>query len=178
MSKAFTRESDTAVDEPARPAARESTLPPGARNYMTPAGAARLRAELDALVGEARPAALRAIAEAPSENDAAAARRTLLELDRRAQEISASLESAELVDPAGQDPTRVLFGATVTVRDEHDRELAWQIVGVDEADLPAGRVSWVSPLARALLNARVGDVVTLRTPRGEQELEVVAIAYR
>jgi transcription elongation factor GreB len=180
MSKAFTRESDEGTQEPVG-AVRESVLPPGATNYMTPAGARRVREELEQLGQVARPAALRALAASEAEpaqsNAEAAARRRLQEIDRRIRVLSEHLESAEVVDPAAQDQGRALFGATVTVRDEDEREQSWRIVGIDEADAKQGRVSWLSPLAQALLGARVGDVVTFRSPKGEEELEIVRIAY-
>jgi transcription elongation factor GreB len=148
MSKAFTKEDEGSA--PAVVAPRALELPPGTRNYLTPGGAARLRAELAAL-------------------DPGAA--------HRAQFLAAALEGAEIVDPNEGDHDRVRFGATVRVRDEEEREHTYHIVGVPEAEPTAGKVSWLSPLARALLGAVVGDFVTVRTPGGAHELEVAAIAY-
>jgi len=158
MSKAFTRESDEPVVEPAA-RRRDLELPPGVVNYMTPAGAQRLREELDALV-RSRVAA--------GEDRAA-----LTDIDQRIQDLTEHLAIAEVVDPAAQDHDRVLFGAAVTVADDDGAETTYRIVGVAEADPRRGAISWMSPVARALLGARVGDTVTL--PAGE--LEVVRIAY-
>jgi transcription elongation factor GreB len=166
MSKAFTRESDDDVeDQPARSYGAE--LPEGARNYATPAGAARQKDELDRLTHVERPALL-----------AAGDTRALHELDRRLAFLRRRIEALEIVDPASQPPGVALFGATVVVEDEDGKERRYRIVGVDEVDPPRGDVSWVSPLAKALLGARVGDVVTVRSPRGDEELEVMAIGYR
>ena len=165
MSKAFTRESDEEHDDaPARPLGVE--LPPGVKNYMTPEGAARLRDELERLANVDRPAAA-AVGDA----------RALREIDRRRAFLGRRLEALEVIDPASQPPDRVLFGATVIVRGEDGAERRYRLVGVDEADPPRGDVSWRSPIAAALLGAHVGGVVTLRSPRGDEELEVVALRY-
>lgn len=166
MSKAFTRESDDETDEP--PArAHGAELPEGARNYMTPAGAARQKDELDRLTHVERPALL-----------AAGDPRALHALDHRLAFLRRRLEAQEIVDPASQPPGIALFGAEIVVHDEDGNSRRYRIVGVDEVDPPHGDVSWVSPLARALLGARVGDVVTVRSPRGDEELEVMEIGYR
>lgn len=175
MSKAFTKESDDAPDADALP--RAPTLPAGAKNYTTRAGASRLRAELDRLQAHARPAAARAVAAAEGPAALAEARRRLREIEQRVAFLAGHLDTAEVVDPVPADPSRVRFGAAVTVRDGEDRAATWRIVGVAEADAREGRVSWLSPVAQALLGAAVGDVVVLRSPRGEEELEVEAIAY-
>lgn len=160
MSRAFVKETDTTA-EPALP---EPELPPGARNLVTPEGAARLRDELAAL--EAERAALR-----DADGAAAAARRA--SVDRRARYLARRIETF-VVTPTAPDVDRVVFGATVTlVGDDGERRL--RIVGVDEADAARGDVSWVSPIARAVLGARLGDEVTVRVPRGDEILEVTAI---
>jgi transcription elongation factor GreB len=160
MSKAFTRETDDEHDDDApRPLGAE--LPPGVRNYMTPAGAARLRGELDRLAHAPRP-------ETPA---------ALQALERRLAFLRGRLEALEIIDPTGQPPGRVLFGAIVTVRAEDGETRRYRLVGVDEADPPRGDVSWRSPIAAALLGAEVGDVVTLRSPRGDEELEIVAVDH-
>lgn len=165
MSKAFTRESDDdQADAPARPLGVD--LPPGVKNYVTPEGAARLRSELDRLTHVDRPAI--ATTSDP---------RALRELDRRIAFLGHRLESLEVIDPANHPPGRVLFGATVTVRAEDGAERRYRLVGVDEADPPHGDVSWRSPIAAAMLGAQVGDVVTVRSPRGDEELEVMAVSY-
>ena len=177
MSKAFTKESDDDGDDAAASRLRESSLPEGASNYITASGAARLRAELSELVTTARPAAQIAVAAIADIAATSEAKKRLAEIDRRIRDLTASLDSAEIVDPSGQDAARVLFGATVTVRDADDHELTYRIVGIDETDTRQGAVSWISPIARALLNQRVGDVVTFRFPKGEQELEILRIEY-
>jgi transcription elongation factor GreB len=164
VSKAFTKD-DAAGDPlvvPARP-----PLPAGATNYVTPRGLESLRAELGRLLDER------------SALDA-----TLADLDRaqvraavstRIRELEERVASAVVVDPGVSPRDEVRFGARVTVRGETGSERRYEIVGVDEADAAEGRLAFVAPLARALLGKRVGDAVTLRTPRGEEELEVVAI---
>ncbi len=165
MSKAFTREADTDSDDvPVRTYGAE--LPPGARNYATPAGAARQKEELDRLTHVDRPALI-----------AAADTRALHELDRRLAFLRRRVEALEVVDPASQPHGIVLFGATVGLRDEEGHERRCRVVGVDEANPALGDVSWVSPLAKALLGAKVGEVVTVRSPRGDEELEVIEIGY-
>src|SRR5262245_32175223 len=174
MSKAFTKESDGADD---------AALPGGFTNYITPAGRKRLNDELSRLWKVDRPKLVDTIAWAASNGDRSEngdyiyGKRKLREIDRRIRFLSKRLDSAVVVDNAGKDHDRVYFGATVTVLDESGAERTVSIVGVDELDPARGRVSWVSPIATALLKASVGDVVTLRTPRGVEELEIVSIRY-
>jgi len=171
MSKAFTKESDDGPEESLAPL-RQSPLPPGAKNYMTQAGERRLRGELERLVTVARPAALPSStsptsgANAVSNVELLAGQGRLREIDRRIHLLRESLESAEVIDPSKQDSDRVRFGATVTVCEEGGSEHAYRIVGVDETDVERGFVSWLSPIAKALLNSRVGDVVKFRSPEG------------
>lgn len=171
MSKAFTKETDDPqadrVDEP-----YVSPLPPGVSNYVTAEGARRFRAELERLQHERT--ALAAAPE-PADADAAAQASHRHELDRRIRHLVRCLQGIEVVEPP-LHPDRVVFGATVTLRDAHDRERRYRLVGVDEAEVRVGAISWLSPIAQALEGARVGDVVTLRRPGGSEELEVVAIA--
>lgn len=166
MSRAFVRESDDAPDLPiARPA---MALPEGAKNYMTADGAARLRDELRELVEERRPSLV-----SSSDPDA---KRQVLALDQRIAQLEQSLSSAEIVTaPDRLDVVR--FGATVTVRRVNQDEDEYRIVGVDEIDFDRGWVSWLSPIAKALLNAEQGARVKFRFPSGEEELEIVRIAY-
>lgn len=168
MSRAFVRESD---DRPELPIVRQpSALPPGAKNYLTPDGAARLREELRHLVKVDRPA----LASSHSDPDA---KRRLLVLDQQIQQLEEGLQSAEIVEaPSTELRDVVRFGATVTVR-RPDGEDVYRIVGIDEIDLDRGWVSWASPIAKALLNARVGQCVRFRVPSGEEQLEVVKIEY-
>jgi transcription elongation factor GreB len=160
-------------------------LPPGTPAYMTPAGAEALRAELRRLWGQERPKVVEVVAWAAglgdrSENaDYQYGKRRLREIDRRVRYLRKRLDSAQVVEPAAQARRdQVFFGATVTyARASDDAEVTIRIVGVDEADAARGEVSWVAPVARALLGARVGDTRRLRVPGGVEEIEVVAIWY-
>jgi transcription elongation factor GreB len=159
-------------------------LPAGTRNYMTPAGHARMREELRRLLREERPKVVEIVSWAAGNGDRSEngdylyGKKRLREIDRRARFLTKRLESAEVVDPTRQTRRdRVFFGATVTYANGRDEEVTVALVGIDEADLEAGRISWISPVARALLKAQVGDLVTVRTPAGPEELEVLAIGY-
>jgi transcription elongation factor GreB len=179
MNKAFTRESDAPEDE----LEIEPRTPPGAKNYITPAGHARLKSELKALVEVERPELVRTVAWAAGNGDRSEnadylyGKKRLREIERRIRFLMKRLEAAEVVDPRDQDQERVFFGATVTYSDASGARHTVSIVGTDEVDPSRGRVSWVSPVARALLKAREGDAVTLRTPAGEERLEVLEIRY-
>lgn len=189
MSKAFTKESDGDDSEDEGADASVPALPAGAKNYMTPSGAAKLKAELRKLLYTERPELVRIVGWAAGNGDRSEngdyiyGKRRLREIDRRIRFLTKRLEAAEVVDPGRQTADRVLFGARVMVEDEAGRRRQYQIVGVDETDVRHGqipRISWISPLARALLNAKQGDVVTLRTPKGPpegEELEIIAIEY-
>jgi transcription elongation factor GreB len=169
MSKAFTRESDDLPEQPVvlRP---PPSLPPGAKNYLTPDGAERFRAELERLVEKERP-------EAAAMPDADEARRSIQRLDQRIQHLQQCLASAEIVRAPSGLTKQVRFGAFVTVRERSENQIQYRIVGIDETDIDRGWVSWRSPVAKALLNAQVGDHVRLRLPAGEEELEILAINY-
>lgn len=180
MSKAFTRESDQDEDDdlPASPPL------PGGKNYITRAGYDRLRAELFQLMDEERPRIVEVVHWAASNGDRSEngdylyGKKRLREIDRRIRFLTKRLEIAEVVDPSqhhGGD--QVFFGATVTYADAQGAETTVTIMGVDEADSIHGQISWVSPVARALLKARVGDVVRLILPGGVQELEVLLVTY-
>lgn len=166
MSKAFTRE-DYADDGPVLPAP-VPLLPPGTRNLLTPAGAQRLRMEL-ARLGDERPAL---VARAAGDRDV---KRELAQLDLRLRQLQASLANAEIVPPLPPGSHTVQFGSTVTVRDSRGDETVYRIVGVDEADFSRNDVSWLSPIAKALLNARFGQRVPFKFPKGATELEVARI---
>ena len=180
MTKAFIREGDGDDEE-------EASLPElasGAKNYITPQGYARLRGELLQLMDEERPKVVDAVHWAAlngdrSENgDYIYGKKRLREIDRRIRFLTHRLEIAELTDPAlhhGGD--QVFFGATVTYAEESGQERTVTILGIDEADSSHGQVSWISPIARALLKASVGDVVKLVTPLGVQEIEVLHVRY-
>lgn len=169
MSKAFVRESD-GPELPERPPP-VSPLPPGARNYLTPDGARRLRDELARLADIERPP----LAAAPAADTDAKTR--LQAVDQRLRYLQDSLRTAEIVPPPEGVSETVRFGATVTVREAGGAETRYRIVGVDETDLDRNWVSWLSPIARALLQTRVGQRVALKAPRGQRELEIVAIEY-
>ncbi len=165
MSRAFVKEPDgdqLADDQPERP---QSPHP----NYVTPAGLGALRERLAAL-GEKR----RALA---AHGDDLESRLPLAQTERDIRYVEQRIERAIVVDPAGQPRDEVCFGATVAVEDEDGAEHGFAIVGEDAADARAGKVSWTSPLARALIGARVGDTVTWKRPAGDRELEIVAIDY-
>lgn len=166
MSKAFTRESDDAPEAPlVRPAA---VLPPGVKNLLTPGGALQLRQELEQLTAEE--AALR------EQSDEQAKRRQQA-LAARALQIQRTLQTAVITgQPAAADDV-VRFGATVRVRERSGEETSYRIVGVDETDLDKNWVSWLSPIAKALMNKRVGERAKLKLPGGDEELEVLGVIY-
>jgi transcription elongation factor GreB len=169
LSKAFTREETDGPDIPDLPPP-VSILPEGARNYITAAGAENLRRELTELVNNKRPS-LAAASDDPE------AKRQLAVLDQRIFQLEQSLQSAEVIAPPAGKPETVHFGATVTVLDSSGEESTYRIVGVDETDFDRGWVSWQSPIARALLNAKLGERVRFRFPSGEEDLEIIAIGY-
>jgi len=179
MSKAFTRESDAPEEE----LEVEPRLPAGAKNYITPGGHARLKSELKALVEVERPELIKTVSWAAANGDRSEnadylyGKKRLREIERRIRFLMKRLEAAEVVDPRDQDQDRVFFGATVRYADSAGKEHTVSIVGTDEVDPSRGRVSWVSPVARALIKAREGDAVTLSTPAGEERLEVLEIRY-
>ena len=181
MSKAFTRESDTEDDE-SEPSVQ---LPVGVKNYITPNGYRKLKEELDHLWKVERPALVKTITWAASNGDRSEngdyiyGKKRLREIDRRVRFLRKRMELAEVVDPAQRgECDQVFFGATVTVCDDNGCESIYSIVGVDEADVGSGLISWVSPLARTLLKLREGEVAILRTPVGVQELEILSVRYR
>ncbi len=153
------------------------------KNYMTPAGAYQLKVELKKLLNQDRPELVKVISWAASNGDRSEngdyiyGKRRLREIDRRIRFLTQQLEAAEIIDPALQKSDRIRFGATVTLLDEENHRRTYRIVGKDEIDPKHGCVSWASPIAKALLNAQVGDVVQLQTPRGQQELEILEILY-
>lgn len=182
MNKAFVRESDGDDDEELQPALR---IPPGTRNYITPAGHARLKSELEHLVKRERPHVVEIVAWAASNGDRSEngdyiyGKRRLREIDRRIRFLTKRLDIAEIVDPLRQgDNDQVFFGATVTVADAQGAENTYTIVGIDEADASLGRISWISPLARALIKAREGDSIRFQSPVGVREIDIVEVRYR
>ena len=179
MSKAFVKE-DAEAPEAAESAA--PALPAGGKNYITPEGYARLKSELKQLVEVERPEVVRTVSWAASNGDRSEngdylyGKKRLREIDRRVRFLIKRLESAQVVDARGRDTDQVFFGATVRVRGR-DGERRLTIVGVDEVDPARGQVSWISPIARALLKAREGDTVALRTPAGSEALEILEVRY-
>lgn len=180
MSKAFTKESDGDDDD-------DVGLPPlpvGGKNYITPVGYARLRAELLSLMDDERPKVVEAVHWAArngdrSENgDYIYGKKRLREIDRRIRFLTKRLEIAEITDPGiHQGKEQVFFGATVTYEDEGGLQRTVTIMGIDEADNTKSEISWISPVARALLRTQVGDVVRLSSPAGVQDIEIIAVAY-
>jgi len=182
VNKAFVKES--AGDDDDEDGVGLPPLPPGSRNYMTPAGHARLRAEFMQLIDVERPRMVETVSWAAKNGDRSEngdylyGKKRLREIDRRLRFLTKRLDIAEVVDPSvhhGRD--QVYFGATVTYADAKGEERTITIKGIDEADSLAGEVSWVAPIARALLKARIGDEVKLVTPLGVETIEVVEVRY-
>ncbi len=182
MSKAFTKETDLddaedALDEP-------ESLPKHFKNYMTPQGAAALQEELRRLMREERPKIVETVAWAASNGDRSEngdyiyGKKRLREIDKRVRYLTKRLDSAEIVDPEQQQGlAQIFFGATVTYAREDDSEHIVTLVGIDEANLEQGKISWISPVAKALMKARIGDTVELHTPSGAESIEVLDIRY-
>ena len=191
MSKAFTRENEPdndLADEEASSSAllspALSQLPVGSKNYITPAGYQRLLDEFHWLMNKERPEVTATVSWAAANGDRSEnadyiyGKKRLREIDGRVRYLTKRIESAEVVDPARQkNRDQVFFGATVKYLRKDNTEHKVTIVGVDEADLANGKISWLSPVARALMRAHVGDVIELRTPSGPETLEVLSIAY-
>jgi transcription elongation factor GreB len=184
MSKAFVKESDDEDDLPDEPPETLAALPTGAKNYITPDGLRRLQDELKHLQQTERPKVVDIVSWAAGNGDRSEngdyiyGKKRLREIDRRSRFLAKRLEIAEVVDPARQAHLdRVFFGATVTYANQTGDERTVAIVGVDEVDADNGKVSWVSPIARALMKAQEGDIVELRTPHGVEPIEVVEIRY-
>ncbi len=181
MNKAFTKETD-ADDDDDDPS--PAPLPAGGKNYITPSGFARLRGELLELMDSERPKVVEAVHWAArngdrSENgDYLYGKKRLREIDRRIRFLTKRLEIAEITDPSAHHGSdQIFFGATVTYADESGQNRTVTILGIDEADSAKGQVSWIAPIARALLRAREGDEVKLMTPVGAQEIEVLTVSY-
>ncbi len=180
MNKAFVKENEDADDD----ALSLPQLPKGARNYMTPSGYQRLKAELLSLIDDERPKIVETVHWAAKNGDRSEngdylyGKKRLREIDRRIRFLTKRLELAEVTDPSlHHGNEQVFFGATVTYVDDDDVERTVTIMGIDETDTGAGQVSWVSPIARTLLKSRVGDVLKLVTPVGVKEIEVLEVEY-
>ena len=181
MSKAFTREN---AGEPDDDEAHLPALPAGGRNYITPVGYARLRAELMQLIDHERPQVVEIVHWAASNGDRSEngdyiyGKKRLREIDRRIRFLTKRLEIAEVTDPSvHQGSDQVFFGATVTYVNGAGEERTVTILGIDEADSAQGQVSWIAPIARTLLKSRVGDVLRLVTPVGVDDIEVLDVRY-
>ena len=178
MSKAFTKEENEALDEDLE----APEVPTGGKNYISPAGFARLDAERRELVEVERPQVVKTVAWAASNGDRSEngdyiyGKKRLREIDRRVRFLIKRLESAEVVHSSGRDTDQIFFGAQVRVRSGAG-ERTVTILGIDEVDPARGVVSWISPIAKALIKAREGDTVTLRTPAGEDRLEILEVSY-
>jgi transcription elongation factor GreB len=181
MNKAFVKESENDDDdlEVGMPA-----IPAGSKNYMTPAGHKRIKDELFQLIDVDRPEVVRIVSWAASNGDRSEngdyiyGKRRLREIDRRIRFLTKRLDIAEVVDPSvhhGSD--QIFFGATVTYENQQGEEHTVQIVGIDELDPLNGKISWISPVARALTKAREGDSVVLKTPSGMDELTILTVSY-
>ncbi|NGM88288.1 transcription elongation factor GreB [Parapusillimonas sp. SGNA-6] len=181
MNKAFVKESEDDDDDLAPESLK---LPAGTKNYITTQGYQRMREELAYLMTEERPSVVQVVSWAASNGDRSEngdylyGKKRLREIDRRMRFLTKRLEIAEVVDPAQQpNKDQIFFGATVVYSDKEGEEFRVTIVGVDEAEPLQGKISWISPVARALLKAREGDTVTLRTPAGVDELDVLEVIY-
>jgi len=179
MSKAFIKENDDEEELDAAPQPLQ-----GVKNYITPQGYERLKEEFDRLWKVERPEVVKIVSWAASNGDRSEngdyiyGKRRLREIDRRLRFLSRRLDNAEIIDPEQRgECDQVFFGATVTVCNQRGEEQTYSIVGIDEAEPGRGWISWISPLARCLLRAHEGDVVSLQTPGGLEELEVVEIRY-
>lgn len=181
MSKAFTRENDGDDDDDFEGAPK---LPAGLKNYLTPGGFRQLQEEYKQLWDVERPALVQTVSWAASNGDRSEngdyiyGKKRLREIDRRLRFLAKRLENAQVVDPEQRgECEQVFFGATVTVLHGDGQSRTYSIVGIDEANVTRGHISWVSPLARALLKAREGDVLNLALPGGREEIEVLEVQY-
>ncbi|MHB1948531.1 MAG: transcription elongation factor GreB [Gammaproteobacteria bacterium] len=180
MSKAFTRESDDESDDSEQPETRAVYK----KNYMTPQGHAALSKELLYLLREERPKVVETVSWAAKNGDRSEngdyiyGKRRLREIDRRIRYLTKQLDNAEVVDPKQQQHLKqVFFGATVTYRQKSGAEKTVKIVGIDEADFEKHKISWISPLAKALLKSSPGDIIQFRTPTGSEAVEILAVKY-
>jgi transcription elongation factor GreB len=179
MSKAFTKESDQEPEEPMQEDTISSSV-----NYMTPYGFDMLQNELRELFNEERPKIVEIVSWAASNGDRSEngdyiyGKKRLREIDRRVRYLTKRLESAKVINPKlQQDLKQVFFGATVTYKKSDGNESTVKLVGTDEADMTQGKISWISPLAKALLRSHIGDIIEFHTPSGVEEVEVLAIQY-
>jgi transcription elongation factor GreB len=180
MSKAFTKETDNEDDEPEKP----ENLAAASKNYVTPNGYADLQNELRHLLSEERPKVVETVRWAAGNGDRSEngdyiyGKRRLREIDRRIRYLTKRIENAEIVNPDLQkNLKKIFFGATVTYKHADGTKKTVKIVGIDEADLDKNKISWISPLAKTLIKAEVGDTVILHSPNGDEVLEILKIVY-
>jgi len=180
MSKAFVKEDAEAEEDNDQ---SPDTAVPGGKNYITPYGAKLLRNELKKLLDEDRPEVVRTVSWAASNGDRSEngdyiyGKRRLREIDKRIRFLTKRLEIAEEVDPLQQKGKTILFGATVTVLNENEKRKKYSIVGIDETDIAKGKISWLSPVGKALLQKKEGEIVTIKTPKGEEDFEILKVSY-
>ena len=185
MSKAFTKENDSPSDDSDH-VREDSALAalPNRKNYITPAGFKRLKDEHGKLLNQERPDLVQVISWAAGNGDRSEngdyiyGKRKLREIDRRIRFLSKRLEIAEVIDPAQVKSNKIQFGATVTYQNEEGLKKTISIIGIDEIAPSEGKISWISPLAKVLLNQSAGDIVTFKSPRGEDELEILKVEYK
>lgn len=180
MSKAFTKETDSEEEDQEQ----GPVVPRGVKNYITPSGFEKIKAELHQLRNVERPQVCSVVSWAAENGDRSEnadyqyGKRRLRQIDSRVRFLSKRLDTIELVDPLSiPDKSRVFFGATVVVRDEEGSEKTYRIVGIDESNAELGKISWISPLATALFKSEEGDFVTFKSPKGPRELEILEIRY-
>ncbi|MEQ1876922.1 MAG: transcription elongation factor GreB [Bdellovibrionia bacterium] len=177
-------ESDDELDSDSEEEAAEESPTPSGKNYITPKGMDALKGELKHLLYKERPDLVKVVAWAASNGDRSEnadyiyGKRRLREIDKRMRFLQKRLDAAVVVDPTAQKGNKVLFGATVTVENQDGKVKTYQIVGIDETVPAEGKISWISPLGKTLLQAEVGEVVTLTTPVGEEELEIVKVEWK
>ncbi len=181
MNKAFIKEdSDSDNDSELS----DHVSPSGSKNYITPKGARTLKSELRHLLKKVRPKVVETISWAAGNGDRSEngdyiyGKKRLREIDRRIRFLNKRLDSVEVVNPAKIKSNQILFGATITVEDEEGKKMTYQIVGIDETNVKSGKISWISPIGKSLLNNRRGDVVTVNTPKGQFDLEILEITYQ
>jgi len=181
MSKAFTKESDSESEEPKQ---SPDNLPLSYKNYMTPHGFNMLQNELRHLYSEERPTLVETVRWAAGNGDRSEngdyiyGKRRLREIDKRIRYLTKRLESAKVIDPKLQQGLKqVFFGATITYKKKNGTEVSVKLVSIDEADLTQNKISWISPLAKALMKSYVGDIIEFHTPSGMDEIEVMRIQY-
>ncbi len=181
----MSQQTNSATEDDDEDAGTAPPIPPGTPNYITPQGFARLKEEALHLLDKERPELVKVVAWAASNGDRSEnadyiyGKRRLREIDRRIRFLTKRLETTKVVDPAQREATdQVFFGATVTLSDQDGARNTYSIVGIDEADVAHGRISWISPLARALLKHREGEQITFKAPGGDQVLEIERVEYK